>query len=191
MLLFALVSMVSGVAISNARKRERDALVSLTHEQERYRVVADIVERSLNEIYVFDAQTFKFHHVNQGALKNLKYTLGEMAELTPVDIKPEMTQESFRQLVQPLLEGAKDSLTFETIHRRSDGSTYPVEVHLQLLDSGGKKLFLAVMFDTTERKAAEAAREIAMARVRTLEGIIPICMYCKKIRDDSNTWNQL
>lgn len=31
----------------------------------------------------------------------------------------------------------------------------------------------------------------ALARVRQLEGIIPICMYCKKIRDDHNSWNQL
>lgn len=28
-------------------------------------------------------------------------------------------------------------------------------------------------------------------RVKQLEGIIPICMYCKQIRDDQKTWNQL
>jgi len=28
-------------------------------------------------------------------------------------------------------------------------------------------------------------------RVKQLEGIIPICMYCKKIRDDQDGWNQL
>ena len=33
--------------------------------------------------------------------------------------------------------------------------------------------------------------EAALARVRKLEGIISICMYCKKIRDDQDTWNQL
>ncbi|MDD2853739.1 MAG: response regulator [Desulfuromonadaceae bacterium] len=31
----------------------------------------------------------------------------------------------------------------------------------------------------------------ALNRVKRLEGIIPICMYCKKIRDDQNSWNQL
>ncbi|MDD5285207.1 MAG: response regulator transcription factor [Desulfuromonadaceae bacterium] len=31
----------------------------------------------------------------------------------------------------------------------------------------------------------------ALDRVNRLEGIIPICMYCKKIRDDQNSWNQL
>ncbi len=33
--------------------------------------------------------------------------------------------------------------------------------------------------------------EDALAQVKMLEGIIPICMYCKKIRDDQNSWHQL
>ena len=31
----------------------------------------------------------------------------------------------------------------------------------------------------------------SLSRVKQLEGIIPICSYCKKIRDDHNSWNQL
>ena len=31
----------------------------------------------------------------------------------------------------------------------------------------------------------------ALARVKTLEGIIPICMYCKRIRSDEDLWHQL
>jgi DNA-binding response OmpR family regulator len=33
--------------------------------------------------------------------------------------------------------------------------------------------------------------EAALAQVKQLEGLIPICMYCKKIRDDQNIWHQL
>lgn len=33
--------------------------------------------------------------------------------------------------------------------------------------------------------------ETALARVKQLEGIIPICSYCKKIRDDQKSWHQL
>lgn len=33
--------------------------------------------------------------------------------------------------------------------------------------------------------------EAALTHVKQLEGIIPICMHCKKIRDDHNSWNQL
>ncbi|MEI6207853.1 MAG: response regulator [Desulfuromonadales bacterium] len=31
----------------------------------------------------------------------------------------------------------------------------------------------------------------ALARIKRLEGIIPICMYCKKIRDDGSIWLQM
>lgn len=43
--------------------------------------------------------------------------------------------------------------------------------------------------DELSRKKAEL--EAALARVKLLEGIIPICSYCKKIRDDQNSWQQL
>jgi len=33
--------------------------------------------------------------------------------------------------------------------------------------------------------------ELTLARVKKLEGIIPICMHCKKIRDDKSSWQQL
>lgn len=33
--------------------------------------------------------------------------------------------------------------------------------------------------------------EGTLARVKHLEGIIPICMYCKKIRDDKDCWSQI
>lgn len=33
--------------------------------------------------------------------------------------------------------------------------------------------------------------EASLARVRQLEGILPICMYCKKIKDDKENWRQM
>lgn len=48
---------------------------------------------------------------------------------------------------------------------------------------------LTVLHKTLSEKVAEL--EAAIERVKQLEGIIPICMYCKKIRNDKNTWQQL
>lgn len=49
-----------------------------------------------------------------------------------------------------------------------------------------------------ERKNAESERErliselqAALADVKTLSGLLPICSFCKKIRDDKGYWNQL
>ena len=42
-----------------------------------------------------------------------------------------------------------------------------------------------------EKNTLIAELEKALAEVKTLQGIIPICAYCKKIRDDEGVWNQL
>ena len=66
-------------------------------------------------------------------------------------------------------------------------------------DAEGKIIRLQGAFqDITKRKQVEAEREKlieelkdALAEVKTLRGILPICMYCKKIRDDEGAWTQL
>jgi len=136
------------------RGSNRDITERKQIEQER-RYLFDVVERSLSEIYIIDSKTLKFKHVNQGALRNIQYTLDQMQDMTPVDIKPEITDESFRDQIQPLLDKLLDVLVFETVHKRADGTTYPVEVHLQLLNTGTQQVFLAVVFDITERRKAE------------------------------------
>ena len=52
--------------------------------------------------------------------------------------------------------------------------------------------------DITKHKEVEAEREKlikdlqdALAEVKTLRGILPICMHCKKIRDEEGAWTQL
>ena len=43
----------------------------------------------------------------------------------------------------------------------------------------------------TELTALNQKLEAALAHVKQLEVLLPICCYCKKIRDDHNSWNQL
>jgi PAS domain S-box-containing protein len=95
----------------------------------------------------------KLQFVNFGALNNLGFTLEEMQQMTPLDIKPELSAEDFQQLVNPLRNGKKKIQTFETVHKRADGTLYPVEVRLQLFEN--EQVFLAVIQDITERKRAE------------------------------------
>jgi hypothetical protein len=54
------------------------------------------------------------------------------------------------------------------------------------------------MIDITERKQVEVERDktiqelrLAIAEVKTLRGIVPICANCKKIRDDKGYWEQV
>jgi PAS domain S-box-containing protein len=118
-----------------------------------------ILEESLNEIYVFDAESLRFLEVNRGARQNLGYSMEELRAMTPLDLKPELTAQSFAPLIQPLLDGQRQKVTFETAHRRKHGTLYPVEVHLQLSTFEGLPAFVAIILDTTERTRVEKALE--------------------------------
>lgn len=120
-------------------------------EDERQHL-ATIFDESLNEIYVFDVETLKFINVNYGAQKNIGYTLEELNKMTPLDIKPNDDETDFRKTIDVLLKKKVEKLNFETVHQRKDGTSYPVEVHLQLSHLGEKDVFVAIILDITERK---------------------------------------
>src|SRR5450756_1239299 len=115
-----------------------------------------MLDRSLNEIYVFDEESLKFVYVNGAALHNLGYSLAELQQMTPLDIKPAFTRPSFEELLLPLRDGTREVLVFQTVHRRKDGTTYPVEVHLQRFQGDGQTSFLAFVNDITDRKRVQA-----------------------------------
>jgi PAS domain S-box-containing protein len=117
-----------------------------------------MLDRSLNEIYIFDEESLKFAYLNGAALRNLGYSLAELQQMTPLDIKPEFTRPTFEKLLRPLRDGTREVLVFETVHRRKDGTTYPVEVHLQWFQGEGQSSFLAFVNDITDRKRVQAQR---------------------------------
>ena len=114
-----------------------------------------IVDQSFGEIYTYDTKTLLFIQVNQGARKNLGYTIEELRSLTPVDIKPLFDDKSFNELLAPLRDKSTDNVTFTTIQQRKDGSTYDAEVHVQLLQQETPPVFVANTRDITEQKHLE------------------------------------
>ena len=114
-----------------------------------------IYEDSLHEIYLFDPQSLNFLTVNRGAWENLGYTSEELGTMTPLDLKPELDSQSFRKLLEPLLRGEQEQILFNTVHRRKDGSLYPVEVKLQMFKYREQKVCVAHINDLTNRLKIE------------------------------------
>ncbi|AFV11010.1 diguanylate cyclase YdaM [Thermacetogenium phaeum DSM 12270] len=119
------------------------------------RMFERLFENSLNELYIFHPKSLKFVAVNRAARKNLGYTIEELNTMTPLDLKPELDLQSFRELLVPLVSGEQEQVLFKTVHRRKDGSLYPVEINLQLFDYGGEKLCMALVANLTEIKQLE------------------------------------
>ena len=124
--------------------------------EEELKRVKYTLDNTLDMIFMFDAETLRFVYLNKGAVASMGYGQEELLQMHPYDIKPLMPELDFRQMIQPLLKGEKDSLHFETPHRHKDGSDFPVEVFLQLVkDEQGAGRFVAIVRDITERKQAE------------------------------------
>jgi hypothetical protein len=151
-----------------------DLTEGLRLEAERARL-GRIIEESIDEVYVFDAATLRFRDANRSARDNAGYTLEELREKTPLDLKPELSEAAFLRALADLRSGASRFVRFETVHRRKDGSTYPVEVQLQLSAEGGDPVFVAIIQDiSVRRRAEEAIRRMnaeleARVRARTSE----------------------
>jgi PAS domain S-box-containing protein len=92
---------------------------------------------------------------------------------------------------------AGPSYIVEVDHR--EGGTLWLEVNKQpYLVNGAVAGFIGVARDITRRVELEKERtaliadlQEAMASIKSLKGLLPICASCKKIRDDQGYWSQI
>jgi len=144
-----------GKHISNGETLFTGILHDLSDEmsqlEDRARL-GQILNASLNEIFLFDFESLCFSAVSHGALTNLGYTRSEMLAMTPLDIKPDFTKASFDELIAPLRAGEKERIQFSTSHARKNGTRYDVEVSLSISNgTEGKREYIAIIEDVTEK----------------------------------------
>ncbi len=121
-----------------------------------------ILEHSFNEIYVFDAASLRIVQMNEGAQTDLGYRASAPPGLTALDVIGGYDEPAFRALVEPLQTGGQQRLQFPATHRRSDRSSYPVEITLQLWKMEEPAVFVAIAQDVTERLRGEALRQASL-----------------------------
>ena len=169
---------------------------ALLESENRYRT---LFERAGDAIFIVDAEGEKAGQIvaaNQMAAKMHGYTVDELLTLNITDLnRPDDAQEVPRR-IKHILEG--EWIKAEIMHRKKDGSFVHVEISAGLLELGKHKYILAFDRDVTERKTAEEEREKlilalqdALANVKALKGLLPICAWCKKIRDDKGYWTRV
>lgn len=117
--------------------------------------LSKIVEDSLNEIYIIDIPSLKFKYANQAALNNLGYDFSDILNITPADISPNLSIENLRKLGEPFFNNNKTLLVFDAVHKRKNGTFYPVEINLQLFVENNEKMLFAFVNDISKRKTAE------------------------------------
>ncbi len=114
-----------------------------------------LLDSASEEVYIFDAQSLYFTEVNKGARKNLGLKPDQLARMSLASIATDLEPAMLQSYLARVRGAEAENVTYKATHRRSDGSTYPVEVRLSFSRDEEPPVFMAIALDITEREAAE------------------------------------
>ena len=146
-------------SIAFRRQRAEDLL---KQKEDKYR---RLFEGANDAIYIIDSESRQILDVNENAEKNLGYSRDELLEMTIDDIYSPMAAKRNEALIKTLK--AKGKMSFENVHRRKDGSEFPVEVSSRVIEYGNRQAFQSIVRDISERKSLEESR----LKLRNLESL--------------------
>jgi len=149
---------------------------------------------------IIAAPDYTVLHANKAICELLGYTEQELIGLSIEDITFPEDRDKSMKLSGQALKGEIPVFQMEKRYFRKNSEGIWINLTVTTIhDQRGKVLYaIGMIEDISKRKLAEQQREKliselqeALAEIRRLRGILPICASCKKIRDDKGYWNQL
>jgi PAS domain S-box-containing protein len=136
-----------------------------------------------------------FKLLNPAWERTLGFTREELMSRPFIEfVHPDDRERTLKQNAQ--VRGGGQALAFENRYLCKDGSFRWFRWNASA--DSGKGVIYSVARDVTENRQSEEEREnlvrelqAALAEVKTLQAILPICSYCRKIRDDGNYWHNV
>ncbi|TGL39200.1 PAS domain-containing sensor histidine kinase [Leptospira perdikensis] len=108
---------------------------------------------SISEAIVWTDEEGNYVFVNEATCRNYGYTKEELLSMQMFQVDPLFTVEMWKAHWQEILE--RKSFSIETVNRTKDGTSFPIEVTVNLVEYGGKQYNCAIVRNITERKLAE------------------------------------
>jgi len=140
-------SAVLGTLVDNTERRRAED--ELRASEVRFRT---LVDHAADAFFLID-DALRVVDVNRSACESLGYSRDELVGMHPRDFDANLDDPSIAQFADRARAG--ETITFETVHRRKDGGTFPVEIRSHMFMQGGKEFHLALVRDISERKRAE------------------------------------
>jgi PAS domain S-box-containing protein len=161
---------------TETRLREAsESLLDKVHESERtireLKLFRTLVDHSNDSIKVIDPETLRFLDVNEKACTELGYSREELLSLGVFDIDPAVTDSSAAKVRDELRKSG--FIVMETLHRRKDGSTFPVEVSMRWVQLE-RDYIVSIARDLSERKQTEARLQVSENRYRAVHDSSPV-----------------
>jgi len=172
--------------------------------EEKHRLIADNL---LDAIFVLDATTLKFDYITPSIRKISGYSADEYKKFT---IMNRLTSESYKKVevilaeeLQKCDQGFKVMRTLEVELIHKNGDTYWSEIRARFIEEAHKPLkIIGTLRDISERKKVEkkqtglmqklagalAEKERLLKEIKVLEGLLPICSGCRRVKDEQGKW---
>jgi PAS domain S-box-containing protein len=145
------------VRTEKALRATNAKLQKTAHEREQtlheLKLFRTLLDQSNDAIKVIELETLRFLDVNERSYLELGYSREELLSLTVFDIDPN-SHDGIARVQQQLRESG--FAIMETVHRRKDGTTFPVEVNLRRVELD-REYVVSISRDITERKQAQDA----------------------------------
>ncbi len=135
--------------------------------EESIRLFRNLVNQSNDSIFVINPQTSRVLDANNKACDSLRYKKEELCKLRVADIDAiilnDFTWEGHVKKARK--EG---SMLLEGVHKRKDGTTFPVEINIKIIVEEKKEYIVALARDISARKQGEEALRQSQEKYRDL-----------------------
>lgn len=166
-----LPSVIGVVLDVTARKQREEAL-------QRFELLAN---HSRDIILFVRCDDGRILEANAAALRTYGYRRDQLLEMTVHALRAVDDREA---VATQIAEADAYGSLFETVHRRQDGSTFPVEVSSQGATIGGTRMLISVVRDISERKRVEESLRESEERLRLFIEYAPasLAMFDRQMR---------
>src|SRR5574341_780759 len=151
-----LLTMLTWSLLSTAAQaRDLARRMGVTSEElKRFRAAID---SHRDTMIMVDADDMRIVYVNEGACRNLGYRREELLGRSPEFVFDDRDGVRMRTEYEKLKESDRPTEAYQALHRRKDGSVFPVEVSGELVKGAGGHFVIGISRDISARLEAERA----------------------------------
>jgi len=181
------------IDVTKRKMAEKD----LSESEERFRAITRTAQDGI--ISINSSGNIVFW--NQAASNMFGYAETEMMDKSINQLIPPQYKEAHKEEIERAKTTGEHNVIGKTVQLpglKKDGQEFAMEISLSEWKTTEGVFYTGILRDISERKQAEEQRDRlildlqkALAEVKTLSGLLPICAHCKSVRDDKGYWEKI